>query len=101
MGIRLHPRFSVIQGHRCGACICGRGDVPCICQCGRVDGTIKVRPVDHFSWSAAGRSAKKRKLGSVNGQTEVLEALSHNHLDDLVEAMARLRRQVAFRLFCM
>ena len=44
--------------------------------------------MDHFSWSAAGRSAKKRKLGSVNRQTEVLEALSHNHLDDLVEAPA-------------
>lgn len=51
-----------------------------------------MRPVDHFSWSAGGWTKKGRKAHSVNGQTEVLETISHDHLDDLVEAMTLLRR---------
>ena len=63
----------------------------------RADGSLKIRPVDHFSWSAAGKSRKKRKLGSVNGQTEILESLSHDHLDDLAEAMRQIKRHVLTR----
>ena len=50
---RLVPRFAVEQG--CNA-----------------EGNVKVRPVDHFSWSCKGRAQQKRKraevkAASVNG----------------------------------
>ena len=64
----------------------------CIC---REDGKMKIRPVDHFSWSnVATRSRKRIKLNSVNGMTEVPEAIKHDHLDDLVASMTLLRRFV-------
>ena len=56
---------------------------------------MKIRPVDHFSWSnVATRSRKRIKLNSVNGMTEVPEAIKHDHLDDLVASMTLLRRFV-------
>ena len=69
----------------------------CIC---REDGKMKIRPVDHFSWSnVASRSRKRIKLNSVNGMTEVPEAIKHDHLDDLVASMTLLRRFVLL-MFC-
>ena len=56
----------------------------------RPDGSIKVRPVDHFSWSAGERWCKRRrKESSVNGHTEVPEKITHDHLDDLVASMRK------------
>ena len=60
----LHPRFPVIQS--------------------RLDGTLKVRDVDHFSW-CAGRSRE-----SVNGCTTPSEKLRHDTLDSLGEAMSKM-----------
>ena len=66
--IRLHRRFGVEQG---------------VCA----DGSMKVRSVDHFSWSAVkARSRKKRKLESVNGHTVIPEKMTNDHLDDLMES---------------
>ena len=60
----------------------------------RPDGSTKVRPVDHFSYSAeGGRSRKKRKASSVNGHTAVPEQIVHDHLDDLAEAMRLFLKQ--------
>ena len=53
---------------------------------------MKVRPIDHFSWSASGNTKKKRKLHSVNGATEMPERIRHDHLDELVEQMALFRK---------
>jgi len=55
MNVRLVPRFSAEQV--------------------RDDGTIKIRPVDHFSWSAHGHHRKDRKKGSINGHTVVGELI--------------------------
>ena len=57
----------------------------------RPDGSIKVRPVDHFSWSF-NQSGKRRtrtetKAGSVNGHYTMPGAVRHDHLDDLLSAM--------------
>ena len=55
----------------------------------REDGSVKLRAVDHFSWSAAKtRSRKKRKLTSVNGCTAMPEKMKHDHLDELCAAAA-------------
>ncbi len=52
---------------------------------------MKIRPVDNFSWGAAGgRSKRKRKLGSINGNCSVPEKLKHDHLDSLAAGMALL-----------
>lgn len=55
---------------------------------------FKVRAVDHFSWSAAGSSPRKRKrtrreikARSINGMTVVPEVMKHDHLDDLAAAL--------------
>ena len=76
--VLLHPRFSVTQE--------------------KADGTFKVRPVDHFSWSplktgGLGKLARKRKIqeASVNGHCVPSETLHHDHLDVLLSAMAQAK----------
>ena len=59
----LHPRFMVEQR--------------------RPDGSLKLRPIDHFSWSKCG------KEDSVNGHVVPTEKLKHDTLDRL-EALLRL-----------
>ena len=69
--VHLSPRFSVEQE--------------------KVDGTKKVRPIDHFSWSGGhgGRASKhRRKEESVNGYTFPKEKLKTQTLDYLWAAMA-------------
>ena len=61
--VLLHLRFSVSQT--------------------RSDGSVKIRPVDHFSWSGCDR----QKENSVNGHTAPREKLSHETLDELAVAM--------------
>ena len=74
--IRLAPRFAVVQGEH-------------------EDGRPKVRPVDHFSWSAPPEGTTKRegkrkmKQNSVNGRTKMPEKIKYDHVDDLI-AMAEL-----------
>ena len=48
----------------------------------KADGTTKVRPVDHLSWSPS-----RRKDGSVNGFTAPTESWQHETVDDLARAM--------------
>ena len=59
--ILLHPRFGVVTE--------------------KPDGSIKVRAVDHMSWSAFG----KKKKDSVNGHAFPMEKLHHDKLDQLAE----------------
>jgi hypothetical protein len=73
--VKLVPRFSVEQGVK-------------------PDGSVKIRAVDHFSWSAPDadvvgkkRTRKEVKAQSVNGHYTVTDELSHDHLDVLLEAM--------------
>lgn len=61
-GCVLQPRFAVSQA--------------------RPDGSVKLRAVDHFSWSD-----KKGKAGSVNGCAAPAEKLKHDTLDALADAM--------------
>ena len=77
--VLLHPRFAVAQE--------------------KVDGSIKVRPVDHFSWSPLktknlGKMARKRKIkaASINGHCVPSESLHHDHLDVLLATMARAKQ---------
>ena len=70
---RLAPRFSVEQE--------------------KEDGSVKVRPIDNFSWCAPeqtyGRqTAAQKRAGSVNGHSTAHEKLQHDHLDKLA-AMVR------------
>ena len=62
----------------------------------KVDGSVKVRAVDHFSWSAprhgqTGWSKRCRKQHSVNGATLVPETVRHDHIDDLAVVMRKFR----------
>jgi hypothetical protein len=71
--VRLVPRFAVEQGLQ-------------------ADGTLKIRPVDHMSWShSAGRGRKRTKATvkaeSINGHYKVPWAIRHDHLDDLLATM--------------
>ena len=70
--VLLVPRFGVVQGTL-------------------ASGEPKVRPVDHFSWSSRGcgkkRSRATTKADSVNGHFDMPSTVSHDHLDDLMEAM--------------
>jgi len=71
--VRLVPRFPVEQGV-----------LP--------DGSKKFRSIDNFSWSAKGglkrrRSKREVKESSINGQYGLKDAVQHDHLDDLLEAM--------------
>ncbi len=66
----LHPRFAVEQS--------------------RPDGSLKLRPVDDFSWSPSDEehsTKRARKSGSVNGFTFPAEKMHHHTLDAVVEAM--------------
>ena len=77
--IRLVPRFAVEQGMR-------------------EDGTVKVRPVDNFSWSQRGATAGKRKraeikAASINGHFALPATVSHDHLDDLFASMKLFKQQ--------
>ena len=64
-GVLLAPRFSAVQT--------------------REDGTLKVRPIDNFSWST--HRKKEKKAFSVNGHTAVGERLHHDSLDRLWQCM--------------
>ena len=68
--MRLVPRFGIIQGTR-------------------PDGSIKVRPVDHFSWSHGPRKRSRAevKAGSINGHYNMPGSVAHDHLDDLLASM--------------
>ena len=72
--VKLVPRFAVEQGVK-------------------PDGSVKIRAVDHFSWSSpdtatAGkeRTRKEVKAHSLDGHYTVTNDLSHDHLDVLMEA---------------
>jgi len=71
--LRLCPRFPVVQGEH-------------------DDGRPKVRPVDHFSWSAPPAGTKKRegkkkmKENSINGRTSMTEKITYDHIDELIHA---------------
>ena len=59
--VLLHPRFAVTQT--------------------REDGSVKVRPIDNFSWSSGAGSRVEAKAGSVNGHVCPSEKLQHDTLD--------------------
>jgi hypothetical protein len=76
--VLLNPRFGVRQE--------------------KDDGSIKVRAIDHLSWSPATAdggcaehrpSKKARKEGSVNGHTAPSEKMRHDTLDVLAAAMRK------------
>ena len=78
--LRLCPRFAVVQGEH-------------------EDGRPKIRPVDHFSWSAPARGKRKRlgkkamKAESVNGHTAIPEKIHYDHIDDflfVIQALLQL-----------
>mgnify|MGYP003331768291 CR=1 FL=1 len=74
--------------------LCGRFGVE---QGLKEDGTVKVRAIDNMSWSAAHLTCerptkKQRKAVSINGHCAVHEAITHDHLDDLSQAM---------KMFCL
>ena len=60
----------------------------------KADGSTKIRPVDHFSWSAAGRSKRQQKPDSINGHTSVAEHIRHDTLDELWAAMCTFVKYV-------
>ena len=56
------------------------------------DGTKKIRPVDHLSWSCAPNRGRKRsracaKAESINGHYTMPGEVTHDHLDDLLATM--------------
>eukprot|EP00973_Karenia_brevis_P093203 12416188-Karenia_brevis.AAC.1 len=63
VGMILQPRFAVRQI--------------------RADGTTKLRPIDHFSWSP-GKGGREH---SVNGHTTMNERFRHHTLDHLMKLM--------------
>ena len=77
--VRCVPRFGVEQGLK-------------------VDGSKKLRAVDHFSWSYQESGKRKRakkevKAASVNGHYDMPCAVEHDHLDQLLAAL-RMHREV-------
>ena len=73
--VKLVPRFGVEQGLR-------------------PDGSVKIRAVDHFSWSHRGagparRTRREVKVSSVNGHYTPDMQITHEHLDDLHVVMRR------------
>lgn len=67
------PRFGVAQGTH-------------------EDGSIKIRAVDHMSWSACGAQKRRRtkneiKADSVNGSCTIPGQMKHDHLDKLLELL--------------
>lgn len=73
--VLLAPRFSVSQV--------------------RCDGSVKIRPVDHFSWSPGRHSKQSMRVDSVNGYTCVSEKMKHDTLDTLWQ-----RTRESQKLFC-
>ena len=68
----------------------------CFVMIARPDGAVKVRSVDHYSWHAGHRRSKRRrKEASVNGHCLLSEKITHDHVDDIVSGMAKLRRSFA------
>ena len=65
--VLLHPRFGVEQE--------------------REDGSMKVRPVDNFSWSRHSKRKQVAKTSSVNGHVSPSEKLKHDTLDVFAQAM--------------
>ena len=70
---RLVPRFGVEQGLK-------------------PDGSVKIRAVDHMSWSASQgqkrkRSRKQIKEQSINGHCELPAKVSHDHLDGMLQLL--------------
>ena len=51
--------------------------------------SIKVRPVDHFSWSHGARERRRTgvKAASINGHDCMPGAVAHAHLDDLLAVL--------------
>ena len=80
------PRFGVTQGVK-------------------PDGTVKVRAVDHFSWSQPnGRKKRKKseiKSDSINGHFAIDTPIHHDHLDDLLEAMRMQKRATGQVVHCL
>ena len=68
--VLLHPRFSAVQF--------------------KSDGSLKVRPVDHLSWS----SCRGRKQESVNGHTAALEKLGNECIDTLASVLEAFKENV-------
>ena len=70
-GVLLHPRFGVEQV--------------------REDGSIKMRPIDHLSWSpgdeAEAPSKKEIKHESVNGYTVPQEKMRPDTLDKFITVL--------------
>ena len=62
--VLLHPRFGVEQE--------------------QLDGRVKVKAVDHFSWS----TGRRGKEDSVNGHVAPGEKMSHDTMDYLAQVMA-------------
>ena len=88
-----------------GACIlcCYMFLSLCFVIFARPDGTVKVRSVDHYSWHAGHRRSKRRrKEASVNGHCLLSEKITHDHVDDIVSGMAKLKRLLAsMRVACL
>ena len=56
------------------------------------DGSIKVRPVDHYSWSP---DVKHKKVqGGVNGATSVAEKLKHDTIDHLWIVLEEFKKKI-------
>ena len=70
--VMMVPRFGISQGLR-------------------PDGSLKLRAVDHLSWSRRKRG-RKRKEASVNGHYQPDVEMKHDHLDDLLVTM-RLHKE--------
>ena len=67
--VLYHPRFGVEQE--------------------REDGSMKVRPVDNFSWSRHSKRKQVAKAFSVNGHVSPSEKLKHDTLDVFAQAMVQ------------
>ena len=68
------------------------------CQGLKEDGSVKLRAVDHMSWSHGPskrrRTKKAVKAESVNGHYTPTAKITHDHLDDLLAAMRMHKRPV-------
>ena len=56
------------------------------------DGSVKIRAVDHMSWSASRgqkrkRSRKQIKEQSINGHSVLPDKVSHDHLDGSLQLL--------------
>ena len=57
--------------------------------------------MDHYSWHAGHRRSKRRrKEASVNGHCLLSEKITHDHVDDIVSGMAKLKRLFAVACDC-